>query len=100
MATLQELSLWYGRAPWPANIGDRVGGTVLAELDDEVQDVTGSYSGMGAAVGAWRVARLGLALGEITRVLPDIRPPATQAYFAQVAALARAALAEIAAGEA
>ena len=55
---------------------------------------------MGAAVGAWRVARLGLALGEITRVLPDIRPPATQAYFAQVAALARAALAEIAAGEA
>ncbi|MBD0272727.1 MAG: hypothetical protein ICV73_12455 [Acetobacteraceae bacterium] len=100
MATLHELLQWYGRTPRPANIGDRVGGVALAELEDEIQDAAGGRAGLDAEVAARRAARLGLALAEVTRLLPDIQPAATRAYFARLADLARAALAEIAAREA
>ncbi|HTE45249.1 MAG TPA: hypothetical protein VK636_08420 [Gemmatimonadaceae bacterium] len=96
MATFSELWAAYGRDPRPANIGASINGVLIGELDDEVQDVAGSYAGLGADVGAWRAARLGLALERITRVLPLIEPENTRAYFERLASLARSALAEIA----
>ena len=92
MPTLDELSGEYGRRRFPANIGDEVAGIRLGELDDEVQDVIGSCAGMGLEVGIWRVARLGVAYGEIMRVMPHIASEETQAYFIWLADLARAGL--------
>jgi hypothetical protein len=102
MSSVEELWAVYGRERRPANIGDRVAGMLLGELDDEVQDIVSSYMGMGMGeeVDALRVARLGLALAEITRVLPEIQPTATREYFQRLADLARAALAAIADREA
>jgi hypothetical protein len=57
MSSVQELWHAYGRDRRPANIGDRIGVVVLGELDDEVQDVVGSYIGMGAEPGANIAAR-------------------------------------------
>ena len=96
MATFDELVMAYGGEKRPANLGARVEGVLIGELDDEVQDVTGSYAGLRDEVGAWRVARLGLALAEIERILPAIEPAATRVYFEHLALLARAALIEIA----
>ena len=96
MATFDELSIAYASDKRPANIGARVEGALLGELDDEVLDVTGSYRGLRDDVGAWRVARLGLALAEIERILPAIEPAPTRVYFEHLALLARAALVEIA----
>ncbi|MFL5605136.1 MAG: hypothetical protein ACJ8AD_01700, partial [Gemmatimonadaceae bacterium] len=79
-------------------IGDVVDGVSLGQIDDEIQDVVGSYVGMRGDTSAWQAARLGLALAELTRVLPTIRPVATQAYFQRLAELARQALASIAEG--
>lgn len=87
----------YGRARRPANIGARVDGVLIGELDDTVQDVASSFAGMGSAVSSVRVAQLGLALADITRVLPSLEPEATRAYFDLGARVARATLASIAA---
>jgi len=92
MPTLDDLFGEYGRRRFPANIGDEVAGVRLGELDDEVQDVIGSYCGMGLEVGMWRVARLGLAYGDIMRVLPHILQEDTRTYFVWLADLARAGL--------
>jgi len=97
MASFQELWLEYGRARRPANIGARVDGLLIGELDDTVQDVASSFAGMGSAVGSARVAQLGLALADITRVLPSLQPEATRAYFDLASRVARATLAAIAA---
>ena len=100
MATFDELWGRYGRDRRPGNIGATIGGVAIGELDDEIQDVASSYAGLRREVGAWRVGRLGLALAELERLLPLVEPPATRAYCDRLAALARAALAEIATGEA
>jgi hypothetical protein len=100
MATFQELFAAYSRDPRPANIGARVHGVVLGAIDDEIQDVAGSYAGLGAVIDAERVARLGLALADLTRVLPEIEPAETRAYFERLEALARSALSAIARPEA
>jgi len=94
MSSFQELWLEYGRARRPANIGARVEGLLIGELDDTVQDVASSFAGMGSAVGSARVAQLGLALADITRVLPSLEP--TRAYFDLASRVARATLAAIA----
>lgn len=100
MATFDELWFAHGRDPRPANIGARVDGVPLADLDDEVQDVAGSYAGLRREIGTWRAARLGLVLDQIVRILPVIEPPQTKAYFERLALLARAMLIEIANAEA
>ena len=100
MATFHELWRAYGNEPRPANIGARVDGILIGDLDDEIQDIAGSYAGLRAEVGTWRVARLGLALAEVTRILPRLEPEPTRRYFERLATLARAALVEIANREA
>ena len=100
MSTFDELWVAYSRDLRPDNIGSQVGGVRLGDLDDEIQDVAGSYAGLRQEVGAWRVARLGLALDQLGRILPSIEPPRTKAYFERLALLARAALGEIANEEA
>lgn len=100
MASFQDLWAQYSRDPRPANIGAVVDGVRIGDLDDEIQDVAGSYAGLRADLDAKRVARLGLALQTVTRLLPLLEPPATQRYFARLAALARSILAEIADREA
>jgi len=100
MATFNELWSRYGRDRRPANIGATAGGVAIGELDNEIQDVASSYAGLRRDVGAWRVARLGLALASVERILPLVEPPATKAYFVRLAELARATLAEIATDEA
>jgi hypothetical protein len=91
---MQLETLWaaYGRRARPADIGARVMGVLLGDLDDEVQDVVGSYAGMRADAGMPRAARLGLAYGEIRRVLPGIERAETRIYFEHLAELANAAL--------
>ena len=100
MATFDELWVTYGRDSRPANIGGQVAGIPLGDLDDEIQDVAGSYAGLRQEIGAWRVARLGLALDRLDQILPSIEPATTKAYFERLALLARAALGEIAEAEA
>lgn len=95
-AHLAELWLAYGLDARPANMGERVAGTLLAELDDVVQDAVGSYLGLGPALGNDRVARLGLALAELTRLLPVVTPPETQGYFKRLTHLARVTLEQVA----
>jgi hypothetical protein len=96
MPSFQELWLEYGQTRRPANIGARVDGLLIGDLDDEVQGIASSFAAMGSEVGADRVARLGLALADITRVLPSLEPDATRAYFDLAARVARATLGEIA----
>jgi hypothetical protein len=105
MTTFDELWAWYGQAPRPANVADRVGGVALADLDDDVQEVASRHQGRRAAEFAAGdvllvrdLARLGLAVADLTRVLPAIGPAATHAYFARVAALGRAMLVDVARG--
>jgi hypothetical protein len=99
MATLDVLWAEYQRRPHPANIGDEVAGARLGELDDDVRAAVGSYRAMGAEVGAWHVAQLGLALADVERLLPEVTPATTREYFARLADLARAALEAIARGD-
>ena len=96
MVTFNEAWAAYSRDARPANIGGEVNGVRIGALDDEVQDIAGSYAGLREDVGSWRVARLGLALDQLGRILPAIEPAATRAYFERLAVLARAALAELA----
>jgi hypothetical protein len=96
MATFQDLWFAYGRTPRPPNIGARVDGVLIGDLDDEIQDVASSYAALGSELDAWRVARLGLALAEVTRLLPSLEPEVTRAYFDLLARLARSTLVELA----
>jgi hypothetical protein len=96
MSAFQELWLEYGRARRPANIGARVDGVLIGDLDDTVQDVATSFAAMGSAIDSARVARLGLAFADITRLLASLEPEATRAYFDLAAQVARATLADIA----
>ncbi len=98
MNTREELWVEYQRRPRPPNLGDTINGVSLGEVDDEVQDVLGSW-GMGAELGLWRVARLGRAVADLERVLPLIAPEETRQYFTLVGALGRAALDSLAEGE-
>jgi hypothetical protein len=106
VTTFDELWAWYGQAPRPANVADRVDGVALADVDDDVQDVASRHQGRRAAEFAAGddvllvrdLARLGLAVADLTRVLPAIGPAATHAYFARVAALGRAMLVDVARG--
>jgi hypothetical protein len=100
MASFQELWQEYGRDRRPANIGAVVNGVRIGDLDDEIQDVAGSFAGLGSAIDAARVARLGNALDQLMLVLPSIEPAETRSYFERLARLARAALAAIATHEA
>ena len=92
MAQLDDLWLQYGLRQRPGNCGDSVDSVRLGELDDEIQDVVGIHLGANPAVAPSQVARLGLALADLTRVLPKIEPGATHEYFVMVESLARAAL--------
>ena len=96
MNTREKLWAEYQRRPRPPNIGDAIAGVSLGEMDDDVQDVLGSW---GPQLDAWRVARLGRAVANLERVLPLITPPETRQYFDLVSALGRAALEAIANGE-
>lgn len=98
MNTREELWAEYQRRPRPPNIGDTINGVSLGEVDDDVQDVVGSWA-MGADLGVWRVARLGRAVADLERILPLIAPEETRRYFALVSVLGRSALDSLAQGE-
>jgi hypothetical protein len=100
MATFDDLWFAYGRDPRPANIGAMVDGVRIGDLDDEIQDVAGSYAGLRGDLGTSRVARLALALEAVTRLLPTIEPIETRRYFERLTLLGHAALVEIADAEA
>jgi hypothetical protein len=87
-------ALWadYQQRPRPENIGDHVSGLSLGELDDDVAAAASSYASMGEEVPGWHVARLGLALADLQRVLPADTPVSTREYVTLVAALATATL--------
>ena len=92
----EELWAEYQQRPRPGNIGDHVSDASLGELDDDVAAAASSYADMGEDVPGWHVARLGLALADVQRVLPDIIPVSTQEYFTLVTALATVTLQAIA----
>lgn len=96
MATFAELWSQYACDRRPANIGAVVDGVHIGDLDDEIQDVAGSFAGLGSELGAPLVACLGLALETVTHLLPRLEPVETRAYFERLALLAHTALAEIA----
>ncbi len=98
MTTREELWAEYQRRPRPPNIGDIIDGVSLGEVDDDVQDVLGSWE-MGADLGVWKVAALGRAVANLERILPLIAPEETRQYFALVSALGRSALDSLAQGE-
>ncbi len=95
MASFQNLWFEYSRDRRPTNIGDVVNGIRIGDLDDEIQDVAGSFAGLGADIDAVPVARLGLALERVTGLLPSLEPADTRAHFDRLTRLARAALVEI-----
>ena len=74
---------------------DSVDGIQLGELDGEISALVSAYLAAPEAVPAFRVARLGLAVADLTRVLPKIEPEGTRRYFQMVESVARAALVAI-----
>ena len=92
----EELWAEYQQRPRPGNIGDHVSDAGRGELDDDVAAAASSYAGMGEDAPSWDVARVGLALAALQRVLPAITPVSTREYFTLVAALATATLQAIA----
>ena len=96
MHSREELWAEYQRRPRPPNVGDTIQGVSLGEVDDDVQDVLGSW---GPQLDAWRVARLGRAVANLEAILPLITPGETREYFLLVGALGRSALEAIADGE-
>jgi hypothetical protein len=99
MSRLDEVWAEFAHVPWPADIGDTVLGVRIGELDDDVLAVLSSYRGMGADLGQWRVAELGLALGELVRIVPNVASPELRRYVTQLADVARAALEDMARGD-
>jgi hypothetical protein len=73
-----------------------VDGVVLADLENEIRELVDGCSSMGERTPAPHVARLGLLLAELTRVLSQIEPAASQEYFRMVESTARAALSAVA----
>jgi hypothetical protein len=69
-----------------------VDGVVLADVEHEIRELVDGCSSMGDQTPAAHIARLGLALAALTRVLPQIAPPASQDYFRLLESAARAAL--------
>jgi hypothetical protein len=67
----------------------------LGELDREIQEIVRTYSAVGERITTAQVARLGLALADLTKVLPALTPPATHDYFVMVESLARGTLAAL-----
>ena len=100
MSKLDDVWSQFAHAPWPPDIGDTVLGVRIGELDDDVFAVLSSYQGMGADLGQWRVAELGLALAELVRIMPQLTSPELKRYVTQLADVARAALEEMARGDA
>jgi hypothetical protein len=72
-----------------------VDGVRLGELDDEISAMVASYVGGAEGIAAPHAARLGLALADLTRVLPKIEHEATRRYFEMVESVARATLVAI-----
>jgi hypothetical protein len=99
MSRLDDVWTEFADLPWPPDIGDTVLGVRIGELDDDVLATLSAYRAMGADLGQWRVAELGLAHAELTRILPQLPSPALKSYVTQLADLARAALEEMARGE-
>ena len=91
MNTLERLLAQYQVTPRPPDIGDSIAGVSLGDVDDDVQDVLGSW-GIGADLGLWKLARLGRAAADLERALPLIHREETREYFTLVRALARSAL--------
>jgi hypothetical protein len=83
----EELWAEYQRRPRPPNIGDTIAGVSLGDVDDDIQDVLGSWE-MGAGIGLWRIARIGLAVANLERVMPLIPSGEGREYFALGAAAA------------
>ena len=73
-----------------------VDGVRLGELDDEIQEIVRACSAQGPGVAPAAVARLGLALADLNRVLPKITPGAAHDYFVMVESLARGTLSALA----
>jgi hypothetical protein len=91
---LEDLWDHYCDCMRPPDVGS-VGGVRLGELDDEISALVGMYLGGPESMAAPRVARLGLALADLTRVLPTIEPEAARRYFQMVESVGRAALVAI-----
>ena len=66
--------------------------STLRELDDEIRALVGVYSEVGERMTPTQVARLGLALADLTRMIPSLSSPATRDYFVMVESLARGTL--------
>jgi hypothetical protein len=66
--------------------------TRLNELDDEIQEIVRVYSAGSEQMTSGQVARLGLALADLTRLLPTLSSPSTRDYFVMVESLARGTL--------
>ena len=80
----------------PETIGDCVADVVLGEADDDVAAAASAYAGMGEELSTWHIARLGLTLADLERVIPEITSAATREYFMLVASLARTILGALA----
>jgi hypothetical protein len=76
----------------PSSIVITIDGVRLGELDDDIHEIVRTYSEMGDRIAPAHVARLALALADLTRVLPQIMPAATHEYFVMVESLARGTL--------
>ncbi len=100
MSRLEVVWSAFAHVPWPPNIGDTVVGVRIGELDDDVLGILSSYRAMGADIGPWRIAELGLALAELERIVPQLASPELKGYVTQLADVARAALEEMAGGSA
>jgi len=91
MNELEDLWDHYCDCIRPPDVGG-VDEVRLGELDDEISALVSAYLGAPESMAAPRVARLGLALADLTRVLPKIEPEATRRYFEMVQSVARGAL--------
>lgn len=94
MSELDDLWDHYCDCVRPPDVGS-VDDVRLGELDDEISALVSAYLAEAEAVPAFRAAQLGLALADLTRVLPKIEPEATRRYFQMVESVARATLVAI-----
>ena len=65
---------------------------MLAELDEEIQRLVSECVRLGPGIASADIARLGLLLADLTRVLPGMSAPAPREYFVMVESMARGAL--------
>jgi hypothetical protein len=90
--TFENLWAEYQQRRRPETIGDRVANVVLGEADDDVAAAASAYAGMGEELSSYHIARLGLTLADLERVMPEITSETTREYFTLVTSLARAIL--------